>query len=53
MLRTKVKCPYCAHENGVAVDPATGTFKKEVVSCDTETGGCDRDFVAVSTVAAS
>lgn len=41
----KVKCPYCGHENRVLVEIQNGIQKREVTTCDLDSGGCDKDFV--------
>lgn len=40
----KVKCPYCGFENEVEHD--VFYKKSHLVTCDSEEGGCDRNFVA-------
>ncbi len=43
----KAKCPYCGHEN--KVNSVEGKYyHKQVVTCDCEAGGCDRDFVVAT-----
>ena len=38
----KVKCPYCGFEQMARAHPQ---WFKQVVTCDLEEGGCDRDYV--------
>lgn len=40
-LSTKVKCPYCGHEQNCNVDKAVG---HEVTLCYPEDGGCDNYY---------
>jgi len=40
------KCPYCGIENTIRIEVLDyGITKKEVVTCDVSSGGCDRDFI--------
>jgi len=46
----KVVCPYCGHVNELRLTdnkdaPGYPLFHKSIVSCDNETGGCDKDFM--------
>lgn len=41
----KTKCPYCGHENITKLETDYAFPDKEIVTCDVEFGGCDRDYV--------
>jgi transposase-like protein len=43
-MRTEVECPYCGKINSVLVEDGR-YFQKQIVVCDLEEGGCDKDFV--------
>ena len=45
--RTHVECPYCGTQNTVAFprDLPPNYQHRSVETCETENGGCDRDFV--------
>lgn len=41
--KVTVHCPYCGHGNVIS---ASNEYReKQVVTCDLDGGGCDRDFV--------
>jgi hypothetical protein len=44
-LSLNVRCPYCGLENIVPLDIDSRFIPKQIVTCDTEIGGCDKDFV--------
>ena len=43
-MKVKVKCPYCNHENKVNTEEGK-LYQQQVVTCNCDEGGCDRDFV--------
>lgn len=45
VLSVNVKCPYCGLENIVFLDVDSRFIPKQIVTCDVEIGGCDKDFV--------
>ena len=44
-LSLRVLCPYCGLENNVLLDIDGHYIPKQIVTCDIEKGGCDKDFV--------
>jgi len=44
-LSVNVRCPYCGLENIVPLDIDSRFIPKQIVTCDIEIGGCDKDFV--------
>jgi len=44
-LSVKVICPYCRLENNVLLNIDSRFIPKQIVTCDFEKGGCDKDFV--------
>ena len=44
-LSLSVLCPYCGLENNVLLDIDSHYIPKQIVTCDIEKGGCDKDFV--------
>lgn len=43
-MKTKVKCPYCGHENTVNIIGEGGMTRPAIELCDCESGGCDKYF---------
>ena len=39
--KIKIECPYCGHGNSVEIN----THTPEVLVCDIDCGGCDREFL--------
>ena len=44
-LSVKAICPYCGLENIFNLNIDSHYIPKQIVTCDTEIGGCDKDFV--------
>jgi uncharacterized Zn-finger protein len=44
-LLAQVKCPYCGVLNTIRVKHKDIAFRDEVIYCDMDNGGCDRQFV--------
>ena len=40
----RVKCPYCGFENVIKAKSVNNSYHPNVVTCDSEEGGCDRFF---------
>lgn len=38
------ECPYCGFENKIKIEPEF-YYPKQVVTCDIDEGGCEKDFV--------
>lgn len=45
--KIKLECPYCGHQNSITLER---NFDMQVIVCDTDCGGCDRNFVFKPTV---
>ena len=44
-LSVNVNCPYCGVINNVILNIDSHFIPKKIVTCDSEIGGCDNDFV--------
>lgn len=44
-LSVNVRCPYCGLENNVILNIDSRFIPKQIVTCDIDIGGCDKDFV--------
>ncbi len=38
-------CPYCGYQNSHLISVCHGEISKEVVTCDSDQGGCEADYV--------
>lgn len=41
----EIKCPYCGFVNSIILEEKTH-HPKCILTCDSDEGGCDKDFVA-------
>ena len=46
----KFKCPLCGHENKYSTHSTHRRGGKEIVYCDSDSGGCDKEIVLKSIV---
>jgi hypothetical protein len=44
-LSVNVRCPNCGLENIALLNVDSCFIPKQIVTCDIEIGGCDKDFV--------
>lgn len=49
LRKNNIKCPYCGHtKNNIGIfemgDNGYLTKSKDIVTCNSEEGGCDKDF---------
>jgi len=49
-FQTNVQCPYCSFNNKVKVEVGENRNMSGVYTCDSDEGGCDKDFVLYSTL---
>lgn len=47
-VHKSVKCPYCGAANNIVITSDRGS--RDIILCDPMYGGCDKYFVAKSTV---